>query len=321
VAPLEIIRLKHPRPFLDIPPITVALGFFDGVHRGHQKVIEVAIQEAKKRNIQSAVMTFFPHPKEVLRENQEEIQYLSPLPEKIKLMENLGIEYLFIVTFDRNFADLSPQQFVDQYLIDLNVKHVVAGFDYSYGRLGKGTMETLPFHSRHKFTQSTVKEVSYLDEKISSTEIRRALSDGNIDKVIRYLGRPFNIEGEVVDGEKRGRTIGFPTANIKTVERTVVPASGVYTVSLLVNGEWFPCVCNIGYKPTFHDESPANPTIEVHVLDFNEDIYEKVVTVAFLNRIRGERKFESIDELKDQINTDIDQAREFMNEKEDLKSN
>lgn len=314
MAPLEIIRLKHPRPLLNLPPIVMALGFFDGVHRGHQQVINVSIEEAKKRNIQSAVMTFYPHPKEVLRENQEEIQYLSPLPEKIKLMENLGVDFLFIVTFDRNFAGLSPQQFVDQYLIDLNVKHVVAGFDYSYGRLGKGTMETLPFHSRHKFTQSTVNEVSHLDEKISSTEIRQALSKGNIDKVTMYLDRPFDIEGEVEHGEKRGRTIGFPTANIKPVERTVVPASGVYTVSLFVNGEWLPGVCNIGYKPTFHENSPDKPTIEVHVLDFHDNIYNKVVTVRFLNRIRGEQKFASIDDLKQQISLDVVQARNFIGE-------
>lgn len=313
---MEIIRLKHPRPLLNLPSIVLALGFFDGVHQGHQKVIEVAKKEAEKRNLQSAVMTFFPHPKEVLRDNQEEIQYLSPLPEKIKLMEDLDIDYLFIVTFDHNFADLSPQQFVDQYLIDLNVKHVVAGFDYSYGRLGKGTMETLPFHSRHKFTQSTVNEVSHQTEKISSTEIRRALSEGNIDKATMYLGRTFILEGEVEHGEKRGRTIGFPTANIKAVERTVVPASGVYAVKLNVNGEWLPGVCNIGYKPTFHDHSPDKPTIEVHVLDFHEDLYDEAVSVAFLNRIRGEQKFDSIDELKQQISKDVQDARDFIDKKD-----
>lgn len=320
MAPLEIIRLKHPRPLLNLPSITLALGFFDGVHRGHQKVIEVAKKEAKKRNLKSAVMTFFPHPKEVLRDTKEEIQYLSPLPEKIKLMENLNIDYLFIVTFDENFAELSPQQFVDQYLIDLNVKHVVAGFDYSYGRLGKGTMETLPFHSRHKFTQSTVKEVSHESEKISSTEIRQSLSTGNIEKVTKYLGRTFYIEGQVEHGEKRGRTIGFPTANIKPVERTVVPVSGVYTVLLCVNGESLPGVCNIGYKPTFHEDSPDKPTIEVHVLDFHGNLYDQVVKVSFLNRIRGERKFDSIDDLKQQINNDVGQAREFIDHKKKIKS-
>ncbi|WP_280768934.1 bifunctional riboflavin kinase/FAD synthetase [Salipaludibacillus daqingensis] len=305
---MEIVRLKHPRPLLKLPPTAVALGFFDGVHRGHQKVIEVAKTEAKDRGLKSAVMTFFPHPKEVLR-NEEEIQYLSPLPEKIKLMEGLGIDYLFIVTFDRHFADLSPQQFVDEYLIDLNVKHVVAGFDYSYGRLGKGTMETLPFHSRKQFTQTTVKEISNGEEKISSTEIRKALSKGNIDKVNTYLGRMFQIEGLVEHGEKRGRTIGFPTANISPVERTVFPDIGVYTVFIQVDGEWLPGVCNVGFKPTFHNNSPVKPTIEVHILDFQSDLYGKEVIVAFYNRIRGEKKFASVEELKQQISTDVTQAR------------
>ncbi|WP_199228170.1 bifunctional riboflavin kinase/FAD synthetase [Salipaludibacillus keqinensis] len=310
---MEIIRLKHPHAPLTLPDTVVALGFFDGVHRGHQKVIDVAKSEAKKRNIKSAVMTFFPHPKEVLRkEEQHTIQYLSPLPEKIELMEEMGIDYLFIVTFDRFFADLSPQQFVDQYLIDLNVKHVVAGFDYSYGRLGKGTMETLPFHSRSQFSHSVVDQVSHGDEKISSTEIRQALNEGNMSKVNDYLGRPFNISGKVVHGEKRGRTIGFPTANIDPVERTVVPAKGVYACMLISQGRAnLPSVCNVGYKPTFHDKSPLKPTIEVHVLNFNENLYDEHVQVVFLGRIRGEEKFDSIEGLKKQISADIEKAQQF----------
>ncbi|WP_416150906.1 bifunctional riboflavin kinase/FAD synthetase [Salipaludibacillus sp. HK11] len=313
---MEIIRLKHPHPPLKLPSTAVALGFFDGVHRGHQKVIEVAKEEAMKRNHQSAVMTFFPHPKEVLRkEEANNIEYLSPLPEKIQLIESLGVDYLFIVSFDRHFADLSPQQFVDQYLIDLNVKHVVAGFDYSYGRLGKGTMETLPFHSRDEIMQTTVGKVSQDNEKISSTEIRSALALGNMDKVNQFLGRNFIVEGQVEHGEKRGRTIGFPTANIKPVERTVVPAVGVYFVYLNVNGKKLPGVCNVGYKPTFHDDVPDRPTIEVHVLDFHGDLYDENVFVSFVSRIRGERKFDSIEALKQQINEDIKRACEFLEKK------
>lgn len=302
--------LSHPHQLKKelIKPTVMALGFFDGVHLGHQKVIVTAKQIAKEKQMQSAVMTFSPHPKEVLGKREGEFNYLSPLSEKQKLIDKLGIEVLYIVEFTLDFANLTPQQFVDDYLIGLHVKHVVAGFDYSYGKLGKGTMETLPFHSRKAFTQTTISKVESGINKISSTQIRTLLNEGNVALIPELLGRYYEVQGKVVHGEKRGRQIGFPTANIET-NRYILPCIGVYAVRASINGQMFNGVCNLGFKPTFHSDNKISPTVEVHLFDFNESIYGEEVSIQWIERIRSEKKFDSIDQLVSQIQEDKKQAK------------
>ncbi|UTR15054.1 bifunctional riboflavin kinase/FAD synthetase [Salipaludibacillus sp. LMS25] len=307
---MRVEYIKHPHPPMDLPPTVMALGFFDGVHRGHQQVINTAKQEAKTRQLQSAVMTFYPHPKEVLRKQKGNINYLSPIDEKIMLLEKTGIDILLVVSFDARFSELSPQQFVDTYLIDLNVKHVVAGFDYSYGRLGKGTMETFPFHARHLLSHTTVPKLSEDNEKISSTVIREALDTGNMSKVNDYLGRVYAVEGVVEHGEKRGREIGFPTANMNPDANKELPAIGVYIVTVIVDGTTFEGVCNIGFNPTFNN-GKGKRTIEAHLFHFTKAIYGKKIKVAFLKRIRSEKAFNGVEELKERIQKDIDIARHY----------
>ncbi len=295
----------------NIRETVIALGFFDGVHLGHQQVIRTAKRIAQEQKMQSAVMTFSPHPKEVLRGTGEKLDYLSPLPEKIKLIENLGVDVLYVVQFTREFANLTPQQFVDDYLIGLNVKHVVAGFDYSYGKLGKGTMETLPFHSRNQFTQTTIAKVETNQVKISSTNIRSLLANGEVDKVPRYLGRYYEISGTVIHGEKRGRTIGFPTANVDTGQY-FLPSTGVYAVYVKILDRTYEGVCNIGYKPTFHEQKLVK-TVEVHLFDFDSEIYDEMLTVHWIERIRSEQKFENVQQLIDQIHQDKASAKQILN--------
>ncbi|UCZ51680.1 bifunctional riboflavin kinase/FAD synthetase [Bacillus shivajii] len=307
---METIYINHPHEVTEMPSSVLALGFFDGVHKGHQKVILTAKEEAEKRNCKSGVMTFFPHPKEVLRKG-DGIKYLTSLKKKAELIDSLGVDYLIIITFDHPFSELNPQQFVDQYLIDLNVQHVVAGFDYTYGRLGKGTMETLPFHSRNKITSTTIAPVEDDGEKISSTRIRQALRDGKMDEVNHLLGRRYETHGVVVKGEQRGRTIGFPTANVQPEEQTHLPAVGVYAVEGEMNGERFQGVCNIGFKPTFHNDKPNEPTIEVHIFNFDKNVYGEEVTICWFSHLRGEKKFQSVDDLIKQIKLDVSHAREF----------
>ncbi len=309
MAPLRVEYIKHPHPPLDLPPTALALGFFDGVHRGHQQVINTAKLEAEKRHLKSAVMTFYPHPKEVLSKQNVTVNYLSPIQEKITLLEKTGIDILLIISFDARFSELSPQQFVDTYLIDLNVKHIVAGFDYSYGRLGKGTMETFPFHSRSLLSHTTVPKLAEDNEKISSTVIREALAVGNIEKVNDYLGRIYTVEGVVEHGEKRGRKIGFPTANVSPDSNKELPATGVYIVKVVVDGTTFEGVCNIGFNPTFN--SGKGKTIEAHIFHFTKEIYEKKIKVAFIKRIRGEKAFNGVEELKKRIEADIAIARHY----------
>lgn len=310
---MEVIELSHPHQLKKnkCEPVSLALGYFDGVHLGHQEVINSAVKVAKQKNIKSAVMTFHPHPSVILKRKQKTVEYITPVKQKQKIIEDLGVDYLYLVHFSKEFAELTPQEFVDQYLIDLNVHHVSAGFDYSYGRLGKGTMETLSFHSRGQFTFTVIDKLEKDEEKISSTKIRSLILDGNVNEVSYYLGRDFQIEGKVVTGDQRGRTIGFPTANIEPTDDYLIPEIGVYAVQMFVLGNWYNGVCNVGFKPTFKAQASTKPTIEVHLFQFDQMIYSEPVLVRWKKRIRSEKKFNSIDELVQQIEKDKAKAEEF----------
>ncbi|GLB59301.1 bifunctional riboflavin kinase/FAD synthetase [Cytobacillus sp. NCCP-133] len=310
---MEVIHISHPHEVEknDMPKMAIALGYFDGVHRGHQKVILEAKAIAGQKGLKSAVMTFDPHPSVVLGKSVQHVEYITPPQDKISVMASLGIDYLFIVRFTREFANLLPQEFVDQYLIGLNAKHVVAGFDYSYGRMGRGTMETLLFHSRNQFEYSIIDKLSNGDEKISSTLIRKYIREGKTDELPDLLGRHYTTSGLVVHGDKRGRTIGFPTANIDLLEEYIIPPLGVYSVRLLTDGKWHEGVCNVGHKPTFNKEKGDKPSIEVHVFDFDEEIYGRKVTVEWHKHLRSEQKFSGIQKLIDQIGKDKLEAQQY----------
>ena len=253
---VEVIHLEIPNKLTQkhFPPLSLAIGFFDGVHIGHQAVIRQAKQIADENNWKSAVMTFDPSPKAVLANNPTEVKYITLLDQKIDLIEELGVDYLFIVPFTRELASFLPQQFIDNYIIQLNIKHLVAGFDYTYGKYGKGTMDTLEDHSKGQFTHTAVGKVAEDGEKVSSTLIRQLITDGQVDSVPKYLGRHYTMNGYVVHGEKRGRKLGFPTANLQIDDRYVFPKNGVYVAKLFVNGSWENGVLSIGYNPTFNDE-------------------------------------------------------------------
>ncbi|TMU87743.1 bifunctional riboflavin kinase/FAD synthetase [Bacillus sp. BHET2] len=313
---MKVITVHHPHSISksDFPPLVLALGYFDGVHRGHQRVIMAAVDKAKEFKCCSAVMTFDPHPSVVLGSKHKHIHYITPLEDKKEIIEGLGVDYLFIVRFTSEFASLIPQDFVDQYIIGLNVKHVVAGYDYSYGRLGKGTMETLPFHSRDEFTSTTIPKLSDQDLKVSSTFIRESLKDGDVQKVHQLLGRPFKMKGTVIHGDKRGRKIGFPTANIELSDDYLTPRLGVYAVRMKIHDKWFNGVCNIGYKPTFKNPEEYSLSIEVHLFDFHTSIYGEEVYIEWYERIRDEQKFSGIDELISQIQKDKDKAIHYFSE-------
>lgn len=307
---MRVIQLRHPHSLShqDLPPTVLALGYFDGVHLGHQKVINTAKEKASQYGYKSAVMTFHPHPSVILRKSVEHTECITSIKDKQAEISKLGIDILYIIEFNPLFADLLPQQFVDQYIIGLHVKHVVAGFDYSYGRLGKGTMETLPFHSRKMFSQTVIDKVAIKGEKISSSLIRNHIRNGHVHLLPTYLGRYYQINGIVVHGEKRGRTIGFPTANVRLEDHYILPPTGVYAVRVEVNNHWYYGVLNIGYKPTFHDQSDDEPTIEVHIFDFNQNIYAEHIKIEWHQRIRSEQKFHSVDQLITQIQNDKEQA-------------
>jgi riboflavin kinase/FMN adenylyltransferase len=283
---VEVKKLKFPLNIDKnaLPPLSMALGYFDGVHLGHQKVIYEAKKQADERGIYSAVMTFDPHPSVVLGKTEKHVHYITPLQDKIKIIEELGVDFLFVVEFTAEFANLLPQEFIDQYVISLNVKHVVAGFDFSYGRMGKGTMETMPFHSRERFSQSIVPKFTTDNEKVSSTRIRHLLQEGRSVELPRLLGRFYTTSGIVVHGDKRGRTIGFPTANVDLNEEYILPPLGVYAVKIKINDKWYQGVCNVGYKPTFNKEA-LKLSVEVNVFHFNDEIYGEEVMIEWMDTI------------------------------------
>lgn len=319
---MEIIKLNFPLNIekTNIPPLSLALGYFDGVHLGHQKVIAEAKFQADQKGLASAVMTFDPHPSVVLGKNEKHVQYITPLAEKIKIIEELGIDYLFIVHFTKGFANLLPQEFIDQFVIDLNVKHVVAGFDFTYGRMGKGTMEVISFHSREQFSYSIVDKFTAGNEKVSSSRIRNYLKEGKTSKLPELLGRFYTTSGVVVHGDKRGRTIGFPTANVASNEDYILPPLGVYAVKIKIKNKWYHGVCNVGFKPTFNKES-LSVSVEVHVFHFNEMIYGEDVIIEWHEYLRKEQKFSGIKELVAQIEQDKLKAIQYFEQIDNLITN
>lgn len=302
---MEIIHIHHPYDQKQIPDeqIVLALGYFDGVHRGHQEVIKRAKEIAKNKNVKLAVMSFNHHPSIVFQKmNPETMQYLSTINRKAEIFENLGVDYFFVVSFTSAFASLRPQEFVDQYICGLHATAVVAGFDYTYGPREIADMKQLVHYAKDRFEVIEVAELKNEVEKISSTHIREALTEGNMEKANEYLGYVYQIEGTVIHGDARGRLLGFPTANIQTEKHTRLPRNGVYIVSIRVNGTWYRGTASIGHNITF--EAGRDKTVEVYILDFDKMIYGENVAVRWHHFIRSEIKFSGIEQLIAQLKRD-----------------
>ena len=310
---MEVIHLKFPHQLEAAKgPFSMAIGFFDGVHLGHQQVIKHAIATASELNVKSAVMTFDPHPSIVLGGRKEQVFYITPLQQKLDTLEKLGVDTTFVVNFTSDFAKLSPESFVETFIKNMNVVHVTAGFDFSFGAFGKGNMDMMQSLSNGDYGVTVIDKCADATEKISSTRIRQALNDGDMELAHTLLGRAFEVPGIVVHGDKRGRTLGFPTANVQHMDGCFIPTTGVYAVRILVQNVWYNGVCNVGYKPTFKDPNNKQLSIEVHIFDFNKNIYGEEVVVGWYKRIRSERKFNGIDELIAQIELDKTAAIEFL---------
>ncbi|MBJ6363425.1 bifunctional riboflavin kinase/FAD synthetase [Paenibacillus sp. GCM10012307] len=313
---MEIISLKYPLSAESglpgaIQPQVLAIGQFDGVHLGHQQVISVAVAEAREAGLKAAVMTFDPHPRDVLGQAGQNISCLTSLHDKLEQFERLGIDTAYIFHFDSRFATISPEQFVEEVLRELQVKRAVVGFDFSFGHLGSGTPELLSKLGA-SFMQVDIVEPFLIQEtKVSSTRIREYIAAGGVDQAALLLGRPYSIVGTVEHGDGRGRTIGFPTANVTPGSNYALPKLGVYAVLFHTGGEVFGGVMNVGVKPTFETDL-AEPTYEIHIFDFNRDIYGMKVQVDLLSFLRPEQRFNSVQELIDRIKTDSDNARKLV---------
>lgn len=309
---MEIIKIHHPYQASEIPTgdVVLVLGFFDGVHKGHQKVILAGKQAAEEQGLKLAVMTFNQHPTIVFQKlDPEKMQYLTSLPQKEAIMERLGVDVLYEIEFTSSFASLSPEDFVDQYVVGLHAKTAVAGFDYTYGPKDSANMEQLPMYAQERFSIIQVPKESEDGEKISSTRIRELLDEGDMDEANRLLGYIYEIEGTVVHGDARGRTLGFPTANIKFKSTVRLPMEGVYVSELKVGDKWYPAMGSIGHNDTFGEGRQL--TVEVFILDFNEDIYGEQVAVRWNHLIRGQVKFDGAEGLIKQLKQDEASTRAY----------
>lgn len=307
---MEIIHIQHPHQLYKLRPASsVAFGNFDGLHLGHQEVIQQAVEFAKKEGLQAGVMTFYPHPKEVLGKVQNST-YLTPLPDKLKQIEELGVDFTMVVEFTPTFANLTPQEFIEQYIVGLHIKQVITGFDFCFGHRGQGTTTHLQqWSDEHQdFHVHVLSSIDEENQKVSSSRMRKLLREGEVEEVFPLLNHYYQIQGPVIHGEKRGRTIGFPTANVAPKESYVLPKQGVYAVWIKWKEQAYPGVLNLGMKPTFHTNLPS-PTLEVHLFDFDQDLYGEEIIIQFVSMIREERRFDSIELLKYQIEQDIVEAK------------
>lgn len=312
---MKIITLTYPISLDDIElgnqSFSIALGHFDGVHRGHQQVINKAIKTAKERGIVSAVMTFDPHPKAILGQGEQYSQILTPLATKMKLFQELGVDYAFVVTFNMQFSQITPEAFVDHVLHRLNVVNVVAGFDFRFGAKGAGNTDVLQQICGPSISVEVVSAFVIDNMKVSSTIIREYLEQGEIEQANHLLGRRFAVEGTVVQGDQRGRTIGFPTANLRLSAPYLTVHLGVYAVIAHLGPRTFYGVLNHGMKPTFYAEDIV-PVMEAHLFDFSEDIYGEHIEIEFVKFIRPEQRFAGIQQLIEQIGQDAAQAKALL---------
>lgn len=284
-------------------PTVLTIGTFDGVHVGHKKIIEKLTKSGRKEDLESVILTFFPHPRMVLQKDTQ-IKLLNTIDEKIQLLEQSGLDTLIIHPFDKTFSELSAEEFVKQILVDkLNLKKIVIGYDHRFGKnRTAGIDELIAFGKKYGFEVEQISAQEIDEVSISSTKIRKALDNGEIALANSYLGYDYFFNATVIQGKKLGRTIGFPTANLKISETyKLIPETGVYIVEVLFDSQSFKGMMNIGTNPTVNG---AHQTIEVHILDFNQDIYEENIQVYVLEKIRDEQKFPSVEALKMQLTKD-----------------
>jgi len=287
----------------------VALGNFDGVHLGHQELIKTAVGLAKQKNISSVVFTFANHPLNVLK-GESVVKNIMDLNEKAEVLEKLGVDYVVNIQFNKQIMKAEPDFFVERYLLkNLHMKHAVCGFNYTFGYLAKGNAKMLAqMGEKLGYGVTVIPELKVLDQTVSSTRIRKLIAEGNMKEYKECTGRLYRIEGTVIEGQKLGRKMGFPTINLSLSDEYALPLNGVYVTKTYVNNIEFKSVTNVGVKPTV---GAFQKNAETHIFDFEGDIYGQTVIVEFVDMLRPEKKFENVDELADQITKDCLDAKAY----------
>ena len=290
-------------------PKVLSLGMFDGVHFGHISIINLLKSVAQENNLETAILTFWPHPRKVFNPN-DEIKLLNTLNEKLNLLENANLDVVFLKSFDENFRNLTGEEFIRQILVQkLNVKHIIIGHDHVFGKNKSGNFELLQKLSKElDFVVQQLDAVKEGEFNISSTKIRNCLANGNIIGANKMLGYHYSVSGKVIDGKKLGRTIGYPTANIEVDELKLLPKKGAYIVEVYVKNKFYKGMLSIGTNPTVNGDKL---TVEVYILDFNKDIYGDEITVKFRDFLHEEIKFESLEKLIERLDEDKRLTKEF----------
>ena len=304
------MRLFHGTDNADIArPTVLTLGVFDGLHLGHQLIMQTVVERARAVGAVPTVITFEPHPREVLHPESAP-PLLQTFDQKIEALGVLGIEQTIVIHFDKSFAQIRAQDFLRDAVVDrLHAKEVYLGCGFAFGHDREGNIDLLRSVSQSLgFFADEVPEVRLRGRRVSSSRIRELLQQGRVNLARRMLGRPYGVEGRVVRGAERGVTLGFPTANLHPQNR-VIPRNGVYVTATLIEGQWRRSVTNVGTRPTF--ESAAATSVETFVMNYSGDLYGDVVRVRFLYRLRDEQKFGSVDELKSQIERDVARAENY----------
>jgi riboflavin kinase/FMN adenylyltransferase len=290
----------------------VTIGTFDGIHLGHQKILSRLIKLSKNKDLNSVVLTFFPHPRIILNKDNE-VKMIDTLDEKIIHLNEIGIDSLVIHPFDKNFSLLSANQFIKDFLVDkLKIKHIIIGYDHRFGKGREASVTDLKnYADDYDFTVEEIKAQEIEKITVSSTKIRNSINQGDIKTTEKYLGRSFNLTGKIVKGDGLGKKINYPTANI-FIEETykIIPKDGVYLVETIIEDKLFNGMMNIGHRPTIGTNVKS---IEVHLFNFNEDIYGKVISIKMISKIRDEKKFSSLEALKEQLVKDENYCLKLIN--------
>ncbi len=307
-APIHIHTLQEAP---DRQPTYLAVGSFDGVHKGHQALLQAMIARARQDNVRTAVLTFFPHPKRVVA-GQTGRYYITTLADRIELLAQQGVDLIITHPFDETVQHTRAADFMQQLVTYLDLRQLWGG-NFALGYQREGDIPYLRKLGRSLgYTVELVDALTlYKDKRVSSSRIRRAMAEGNMETVNGCLGRPYHLEGVVVKGDQRGRTIGFPTANLSVWEELLLPANGVYATAAVVDGKTFMAATNIGTRPTVDGRSVV---VEPHLLDFSGDLYGRTLRLHFYHRVRPEKKFDSLDALKAQIARDVQTTRQLLQE-------
>lgn len=289
----------------------ITVGTFDGIHLGHQAIVRELVNGARRTHLPSVVITFHPHPAVILKKRDRSF-YLTNPEERAELLGELGVDFVVSYPFTPQVAEMSASQFVDHLHSHLHFEKLIVGFNFALGKGREGDVSTLSrFGEAYGFTVQAVSPITNGGEVISSSQIRVSLAEGDVDRVAKFLGRLYRLTGPVIPGDGRGRLIGIPTANIDIWVERALPKAGVYACTAHALGKKWNAVANIGYRPTF-ESAAVQPRVEAHLLDFNEDLYSKSISLDFVQRLRDERRFESAEDLVIQIHQDIATARDLL---------